>query len=47
MHYLPAHHEREISKEVLHSEKSIVFDQAEFRLYSAMASLEFALGVAK
>ncbi|OGF33392.1 hypothetical protein A2533_04705 [Candidatus Falkowbacteria bacterium RIFOXYD2_FULL_35_9] len=41
MHYLPAHHDREITKEILHSKKSIAFEQAEFRLYSAMASLEY------
>ena len=41
MHYLPAHHEREISKQVLYSDFSIAFKQAEFRLYSAMASLEY------
>lgn len=41
MHYLPAHHNREISKEVLHSTNSIVFKQAEFRLYSAIASLKY------
>ena len=47
MHYLPAHHEREISKEILHSNKSIAFEQAEFRLYSAMASLEYIFGLIK
>tara|TARA_Y100000310_G_C20675761_1_gene812937 strand:+ start:145 stop:1071 length:927 start_codon:yes stop_codon:yes gene_type:complete len=47
MHYLPAHHDREISKEILHSNKSIAFEQAEFRLYSAMASLEFIFGLIK
>lgn len=41
MHYLPAHHDREIAKNVLHSKSSIAFEQAEFRLYSALASLEY------
>lgn len=41
MHCLPAHHEREISSDVISSSRSIVFDEAEFRLYSAMAWLEF------
>lgn len=43
MHCLPAHHDREISKAILHSERSLAFQQAEFRLYSAMAALEFAI----
>lgn len=47
MHYLPAHHEREITKEVLHSNKSIAFKQTEFRLCSAMASLEYIFGLIK
>lgn len=41
LHCLPAHHDREISEEVITSARSIVFDEAEFRLYSAMAWLEF------
>ena len=41
MHCLPAHHDREIAKDVIYSDQSIVFDEAEFRLYSAMAWLEF------
>lgn len=41
LHCLPAHHDREITKKVITSERSIVFDEAEFRLYSAMAWLEF------
>lgn len=43
MHCLPAHHNREISEEVINSKNSIVFDEAEFRVYSAMALLEFLL----
>ncbi|MCX6720539.1 MAG: hypothetical protein NTW11_01930 [Candidatus Staskawiczbacteria bacterium] len=39
MHCLPAHHGREITKKVLFSRQSVVFKQAEFRLYSAIASL--------
>ncbi len=39
MHALPAHHGREISKEVFYSPQSIIFDQAEFRVYSAMSLL--------
>jgi ornithine carbamoyltransferase len=45
MHYLPAHHDREITKEVLHSKSSIAFEQAEFRLYSALASLEYIFNI--
>lgn len=41
LHCLPAHHNREISEEVITSERSIVFDEAEFRVYSAMALLEY------
>ncbi|MBI4895622.1 MAG: hypothetical protein HY831_03970 [Candidatus Aenigmarchaeota archaeon] len=41
LHCLPAHHEREISKEVFYSKNSVVFDEVEFRIYSAMALLEF------
>ncbi|MEK6868567.1 MAG: hypothetical protein AABX98_07115 [Nanoarchaeota archaeon] len=39
MHALPAHPGREISKEVMYSPHSIIFDQAEFRVYSAMSLL--------
>lgn len=41
LHCLPAHHNREISKEVFYSKRSIVFDEARFRIYSAMALLEY------
>jgi len=41
LHCLPAHHEREISEEVIRSDKSIVFEEAQFRIYSAMALLEY------
>lgn len=44
LHCLPAHHDREIAKDVFYSKKSIVFDEAEFRVYSAMALLEFIFG---
>jgi len=43
LHCLPAHHDREIAKDVFYSKKSIVFEEAEFRIYSAMALLEFLL----
>lgn len=41
MHCLPAHHDREIARSVIYSDRSIVFDEAEFRIYSAMAWLEY------
>lgn len=47
LHCLPAHHEREISGEVMYSKQSVVFDQAEFRIYSAMAILEHILAKPK
>ncbi len=48
LHCLPAHHNREISEQVILSKKSLVFDEAEFRVYSAMALMEYlAEGVSK
>lgn len=41
MHCLPAHHGREITEEVILSPRSIIFDQAEFRVYSAMSLLYY------
>jgi ornithine carbamoyltransferase len=43
MHCLPAHREEEISTEVLEGPHSVVFDQAENRLYFQMALLEWIL----
>jgi ornithine carbamoyltransferase len=39
MHCLPAHLGREITEEVVRSPRSIIFDEAEFRVYSAMSLL--------
>ena len=41
MHCLPAHPGREISRSVMNSQNSIIFDQAEFRVYSAMSLLAY------
>jgi ornithine carbamoyltransferase len=43
MHCLPAHREEEITAEVLEGPQSVVFDQAENRLYLQMALLEWLL----
>ncbi|MBI5002515.1 hypothetical protein HZC31_03960 [Candidatus Woesearchaeota archaeon] len=43
LHCLPAHHDREIAKNVIYSPQSIIFDQAEFRVYSAMALLKHVI----
>lgn len=40
LHCLPAHPDREIAKDVMRSTQSLIFDQAEFRVYSAMALLK-------
>ncbi|HAA01862.1 MAG TPA: ornithine carbamoyltransferase, partial [Syntrophobacteraceae bacterium] len=42
-HCLPAHREEEITGEVLEGPRSVVFDQAENRLYLQMALLEWLL----
>jgi ornithine carbamoyltransferase len=47
MHCLPAHRGEELSAELMDSEKSIVFDQAENRLYNAMAALLWCTGGGK
>lgn len=45
MHCLPAHRDEEISTDVMNGPHSIVFDQAENKLYLHMALLEWLLGV--
>lgn len=39
LHCLPAHPGREIGFEVMRSAQSLIFEQAEFRVYSAMSLL--------
>ncbi len=39
LHCLPAHHGREIESDVIYGDQSLIFDQAEFRVYSAMSLL--------
>lgn len=46
MHDLPAHRGDEITDEVMESEYSIVFDQAENRVWAQAAAAAFLLGVA-
>ena len=41
LHCLPAHPGREISEELMRSPRSIIFDEAEFRVYSAMSLLAY------
>jgi|GEM_PF-2849614 len=41
LHCLPAHPGREIATKVMRGGQSIIFDQAEFRIYSAMALLSY------
>jgi ornithine carbamoyltransferase len=43
MHDLPAHRGDEVTEEVLDGPASIAFDQAEMKMYSAMAVLSWAL----
>ena len=44
MHPLPAHHGEEVAKGILDSPKSVVFDQAENRMYLQKALLAQMLG---
>jgi ornithine carbamoyltransferase len=44
MHCLPAHRGEEVSDEVLHSPRSVVFDQAENRLHTEKALLLMLVG---
>ncbi|HEY4668615.1 MAG TPA: ornithine carbamoyltransferase [Tepidiformaceae bacterium] len=46
MHDLPAHRGEEITEDVIESENSIVFDQAENRIWAQAAAVAFLLGVA-
>ena len=43
LHCLPAHRGEEITEEVLEGEKSVVWDQAENKMWLHMALLEFLL----
>jgi ornithine carbamoyltransferase len=43
LHCLPAHRGEEITSEVMEGPQSVVFDQAENRLYFQMALLEWLL----
>ncbi len=43
MHDLPAHRGEEVTSSVMDGPRSIAFKQAEFKLYSAMATLEWIL----
>jgi len=43
MHYLPAHRGEEITDDVMDGAQSVVFDEAENRLYALMSILEFLI----
>ena len=44
MHCLPAHLNEEVSENVINSKNSVVYKQAENKVYTAMAILDFLLG---
>ena len=44
MHCLPAHHGEEVAENILYSPQSVVFDQAENRIYAQKALLAEMLG---
>jgi ornithine carbamoyltransferase len=45
MHDLPAHRGEEITDDMLESPQSIIFDQAENRVWAQAAAVAFLLGV--
>jgi ornithine carbamoyltransferase len=47
MHCLPAHYGLEVTKAVAHGKKSVIFDQAENRLWAQMAILLYLFGKEK
>ena len=43
MHCLPAHIDEEVTEEVINSKKSIIYKQAENKLYAAMSVIDYVL----